>query len=147
MQRFARTLQRRFLFQVASIIVACLTVGTVRTILTFIPSYSMHVSVLQLLLFCLWILTLVLIAIYFKQTQKSEARMRAMRKREAALCPCTTVLNVELYLVSLAAVVVGFFNSIIFYVLLFFLIFILLVKFAFFLFCHHRIAVRRRCSQ
>lgn len=145
MQRFARTLQRRFLFQVASIIAACLTVGTVRTVLTFIPNYSVHVSVLQLLLFCLLTLTLVLIAIYFKQTQKSEARMRVMRKREAVLRPCTTVLNVELYLVSLAAVVAGFFNSIVFYVLLFFLVFILLVKFVFFLFCRRRIAVRRRC--
>ncbi len=145
MQQFARTLQRRFLFQVASIIAACLTVGTVRTVLTFIPSYSVHVSIFQLLLFCLWILTLVLIAIYFKQTQKSEARMRAMRRREAALRPCTTVLNVELYLVALAAVIAGFFNSIVFYTLLFFLVFILLVKFVFFLFCR-RIFARRRCS-
>lgn len=145
MQRFAMTLQRRFLFQVASIVIACLLVGTVRTVLTFIPSYSVHVSALQLLLFCLWILTLVLIAIYFKQTQKSEARMRAMRRREALLRPCTTVLNVELYLVCLAAVVVGFFNSIVFYVLLCFLVFILLIKFIFFLFCR-RIAARRKYS-
>lgn len=146
MQQFAMTLQRRFLFQVASIVVACLAVGTVRTVLTFIPSYSVHVSALQLILFCLLTLTLVLIAIYFKQTQKSEARMRAMRRREAILRPCTTVLNVELYLVALAAVIAGFFNSIVFYLLLCFLVFILLVKFIFFLFCRRRIAVRGRCS-